>query len=1041
MDFLYPRVRWSAVRGGLAFSLVVAGLAGLARAAEVVMPVAVAANRVTGRVTLPEGTTSLTLQRAAAGGRWLKVRTIAAAPGAMTLRLPPAGRNTKFRVTVNVRDPEQTRFPRVFYQGKRAFGPSRVVSGGLRVPYLEMAYANVVSVMPRVDDAAQPEAPAEADIWKISGTTAYFFNQLRGLQVIDLARPEEPRLIASLRLPAAGQDLYLLPSAEGFQDLLLVETVLDAGGAQTTRLQSVRVEDGAIRTLQTVDVPGRPVDSRLVGRRLFLCLDDNADGVKLTEWFWPADGEAAPQSGAEISLVGRFATLAAGADWLAVAMTPPGAWDRSAVSAYRLEESGLTALTAAPVAVRGWLNDAYKIQWRDGVLTTIAQQWGSGGLATWLENFSAGGAEDDGAPLGQLELARGESLHATRFAGDKAYIVTFFQKDPLFVIDLRDPAAPVVAGQLDVPGWSTHLEPLGDMLFSVGWDEGAVTASLFDVSDPAAPGLLRRLALTEGSGYSEANWDPQALKLIPGAGLALVPVNGYAWGGESREQGVRLIDVDLSARDLRLRGIIPGRFEARRAALVEDAVVTLSQRTIATADIADRDAPATLADILLAWPVNHALPVGDKLIAVETGGAWDQGYPAARTSTLAEPDALLAELDLPLGYVHDTALRDGRFYVLRETSALADDGFFLRHWAVPVGRLNLDVYDAADPADLKLLGTTEWDASASGASRVGRLLWPRATRPAVVLEASSWGWYGGPIFIADPVVPFFARSTGGRSSDAGRLAASVSVSVVDVLPPIWDRGWFKPDDKPGLLVFDITDPSAPGAAQWLPLATEAVNASEVKAAGDGLVVVGLDRWSLVNNSAKGAASEGLHHALCVVSVPESGPAKAGAPVDLPGSLIAVPEVSRAGFLFFTRTDGVNDAGPALQACVYDGLDAFQVAETTVAAAGASAAADRSLWYATGSGVAGLRVDDDGRFEALPPLRFGWNPAALEVAGGRLLGADWKRLFEAPTTGTGATREWTLPTGFALDRVNPTAAGGWVVPCGDYGVEVLPPASK
>ncbi len=1025
MRFLLPRTRLLAARGWLALILFCAGTGGLVRAAEVVMPVTVAANRVTGRVTLPEGTTSLTLQRAAAGGRWVKVRTIPAAPGAMTMRLPPAGRNTKFRVSVNVRNPEQTRFPKVFYQGKSTFGPSRVVSGGLRASFLDMAYAGVVAVMPKADDAAQPEAPAEADIWKLAGTTAYFFNQFRGLQVIDLARPEAPRLIASLRLPAAGQDLYLLPSAEGFQDVLLVETVTDANGAQTTRLQSVRVEAGAIRTLQAVDVPGRPVDSRLVGRRLFLCLDDNADGVKLAEWFWPADGETAPRSGAEISLVGRFATLAAGANWLAVAMTPPGAWDRSEVGAYRLEESGLTALTAAPVAVQGWLNDAYKIQWRDGVLTTIAQQWGPGGLVTRLENFSAAGADDAGARLGQLELARGESLHATRFAGDKAYIVTFFQKDPLFVIDLGDPAAPVVAGQLDVPGWSTHLEPLGDMLFSVGWDAGAVTASLFDVSDPAAPSLLRRLALTEGSGYSEANWDPQALKLIPEAGLALVPVNGYAWAGETREQGVRLIDVDLSARDLRLRGIIPGRFEARRAALVEDAVVTLSQRTLATADIADRDAPATLADILLAWPVNHALPVGDKLLAVETGGAWDQGYPAARTSTLADPDALLAELDLPLGYVHDTALRDGRFYVLRETSDAADDGIYLRYWAVPVGRLHLDVYDAADPADLKLLGTTEWDAGASGASRVGRLLWPRATRPSVVLEASSWGWYGGPVFINDPVVGFAVRSNRPRSSIA----------------PVWDGGWFNLDDKPGLLVFDVTDPSAPGPAQWLPLATDAVNASELKAAGDGLVVLGLDRWSPVDKPVKGGSSEGLNHALCVVTVPEVGAAKAGAPVDLPGSLIAVPEVSRAGFLFFTRTDGAGGAGPALQACVYDGLDAFQVAETTVSAAGASAAAERSLWYATGAGVAGLRVTDDGRFEALAPLRFGWNPAALEVAGGRLLGADWKRLFEAPATGTGATREWTLPAGFSLDRVNPTAAGGWVVPCGDFGVEVLPPATE
>ncbi len=1001
-------------------------------AATAVLPVTLAPNRATGRVTLPEGTTSVTLQRAVAGGRWVAVRTQAAVPGTMTLRLPPGGRTTRFRAVAELRAPAPPRFPKAFYQGRREFGPSRVVPGGTRNNFLDIAFSDVTAVTPTVAEPAA--APVEADIWKIDGTTAYFFNQFRGLQVIDLARPEEPRLAASLRFPAAGQDLYLLPSAEGFQDVLLIAKISGADGSEATRLQTVRVEAGAIRPLQAVDLPGAAVDSRLVGRRLFLCLDDRADGVKLVEWVWPSDGEAAPQAGAEAVLRGRFATLAAGADWLAVAMTPPGAWDRSEVRVFGLAETGLTVLTAAPVAVAGWLNDAYKIQWRDGVLTTIAQRWDSGGLVTSLENFSAGGPADAGERLGQLELARGESLHATRFAGDKAYIVTFFQKDPLFVIDLADPVAPVVAGQLDVPGWSTHLEPLGDLLFSVGWDEGAVTASLFDVSDPAAPGLLRRLALTEGYGYSEANWDPQALKLIPQAGLALVPVNGYAWSGGTREQGVRLIDVDLVARDLRLRGIIPGRFEARRAALVGDAVVTLSQRVLATAGIADRDAPAPLADLLLAWPVNHAIPAGEKLLAVETGGAWDQGYPAARTSTLAEPDALLAELDLPLGYVHDTALRDGRFYVLRETSDAAGDGIFLSYRAMPLGRLYLDIYDAVDPSDLKLLGTSEWDASASGAHRVGRLLWPQPTRPAVVLEASSWGWYRGPILIDDPVVLFAAPA-----ERASPRAASVATAVPAILPPIWDGGWFNRDEKPGLLVFDVAEPTAPGAPQWLPLATGAMDASELKAAGDGLVVLGLDRWNPLPVGPKGGSPNyGLNHALAVVDVPAVGRARARAAVDLPGALVAVTEVARAGFLFFTRTEGSNGVGAAVQACIYENADAVLVAEAAVTGAGASAAAGRSLWYTSGSSVAGLRLTDGGRFEPLAPLALDWVPSSLQIAGGKLLGADWRRLFAAPAGGAGAVREWTLPVGFSLDRVNPTAAGGWVVPCGDYGVEVLSP---
>jgi len=1033
---------FSAGRRGLAVSLVMLAFVGHVWAEVVVVPVTVGPNRYSGRVTLPEGTTSITLQRAGADGQWSKVRTLAAKPGPMTLLLPAGGRNAKFQVSVNVQDWNRTRFPKAFYKGRRTFGPSRVLSptaqnAYLRSNYLNVIYADISALTPEVTAPSQAEKPEEADIWKIAGHTAYFFNQYRGLQVIDLTQPEDPRLVGSLRLPAAGQDLYLLPTAEAYQDVLLVETLTGVDGLPATKIQTLRVESGTVRPLQSVDIQGRPVDSRLVGRRLFVCVDDARGGVDLCEWNIPADGEAALQSGMQVYLPGSFNTLAAGVDWLAVAMTPPGAWGRSAVSVFRLSETGLTSLTAASVEVEGLLNDAYKIQWREGVLTTIAQQWGPDGLVTRLENFSAAGADDAGARLGQLELARGESLHATRFAGDKAYIVTFFQKDPLFVVDLTDPSAPVVAGQLDVPGWSTHLEPLGDLLFSVGWDAGAVTASLFDVSDPAAPTLLRRLALTEGYGYSEANWDPQALKLIPEAGLALVPVNGYSWGGATQEQGVRLIDVDLAARDLRLRGVIPGRFEARRAALVGDAVVTLSQRVLATAAITDRDAPDVLADLLLAWPVNHALPVGDKLLSVETGGAWEQGYPVARTSTLANPDALLAELDLPLGYVHDTALRDGRFYVLRETTANPGSWLWVRYWSMPLGTLHLDVYDAADPADLKLLSTVSWDASASGASLVGRLIWPRSNRPAVVLESNWWGYYRGPIVY--DAVPVLSGAAVTRSTSTTVLAEPVAVELPQIAP-IWDVSWLNQNDRPGLLLFDVTDPSVAGEVQWLPLTTDSVDASQIKAAGDGLVVTAFDSWSLTK-AMKGVQNFGFNHSLSVVDVPVAGAAKLRAPVDLPGSLFATAEISRTGFLLFTRTEDVAGAGVNLQACVYDGADAFLLDEKKVSAVGAAVATERSLWYTSGPGVVGLRLTDAGRFEAMEPLKLQWAPSSLQLAGGQLLGANFRSLFAVPATGVGAIREWTLPVGFSLDRVNPTPAGGWVVPCDDYGVEVLPPASK
>ena len=59
-------------------------------------------------------------------------------------------------------------------------------------------------------------------------------------------------------------------------------------------------------------------------------------------------------------------------------------------------------------------------------------------------------------------LGHGERIYAVRFLGDKGYVVTFRQVDPLYTLDLSDPTAPKVAGELKIPGYSAYLHPVGD---------------------------------------------------------------------------------------------------------------------------------------------------------------------------------------------------------------------------------------------------------------------------------------------------------------------------------------------------------------------------------------------------------------------------------------------------------------------------------------------------------------------------------------------------------------------------------------------------
>ncbi|MBL1264017.1 beta-propeller domain-containing protein [Methylomicrobium sp. RS1] len=124
--------------------------------------------------------------------------------------------------------------------------------------------------------------------------------------------------------------------------------------------------------------------------------------------------------------------------------------------------------------------------------------------------------------VGELEqLAPDERIYAARFIGDRCYLVTFKQVDPLFVIDLAAPDAPKVLGELKIPGFSTYLHPYdADHIIGFGQstdDSGGFTATdglklaLFDVSDVGNPRLEHSLTIGDRGTYSPLLYDHKAL--------------------------------------------------------------------------------------------------------------------------------------------------------------------------------------------------------------------------------------------------------------------------------------------------------------------------------------------------------------------------------------------------------------------------------------------------------------------------------------------------------------------------------------------------
>ena len=911
---------------------------------------------------------------------------------------------------------QSSRFPAAFRTGKTEFAGREIINpaGG---PSLANSSGQLMAVADSSTKSASPQIE-ESDIWKISGTKVYFFNQLRGLQVIETANSTEPEIVSFLRMPAVGEDMYLL----GDYLALLVRRDWKNGG--TTGVVLVDASLPQARIVAELQIPGWYSDSRLVGGRLVLAT---------TQWdstSWQSssmvrvidDLATAPRIAAEAQLDFAANAMGAGSDFLWLSGSKRWSWTESSIALFPL--ASLPAL-GQPLATElgGMVYDKFKVHQNGDTLFAVTQSWGANWRqSTALESYSLGGESPE--RLQRLPLVEGESLHATRFDGNRAYVVTFEQIDPLWIIDLADPAAMRIESELQVPGWSTYIQPVGGYLAAVGVDAGKVTASLFDVRDPSNPSLSSRVDIGgDGYAWSEANWNEKAVAIIPDSGLILLPFSSF--NSEGDVTAVQLVDMDAEAGTLTKRGVIRHAFTPRRAnALRAGILASISNRELFLLDASNRDKPTVLAEVTLAFSADLILGSRDGLLVHAENGDWRGSTAMLRASLATDPDAVVAESSLGDGEILAGALRGNHLVALLRSHKNPEEGRIVR-------------FDAAQLPKLVETGSSIFKLAAGWSASVD-LVWPAQNLIVAAVRRSNWGWWWrGPVVYDAPM---------------GSVSARIAVST-GMYPPPYSFG----EESVTLHAFDLSV-AVPRVGSSFDLAPISPRNTSSFFASDGLVIFSSER-AMEEKQPAGKPVPSPHFMGQTLAVVEGWPSFSPSPrfmgktflqvadyadpaapylwpeVALPGRLESITEFNRAAGLVFAANNGGG-----LDALLYEGGSAHSIA--TLPKSDLRSAEGRAVWTLTGKNLYRHRLANTGVWtpEGMrSDLPFA-APSAMRAHADGLIMRRGDDLASIPVEFTSPFKQLTIPgwNWWQNDDLSQVEIIGdsTAVPAGQYGIEIL-----
>jgi hypothetical protein len=589
------------------------------------------------------------------------------------------------------------------------------------------------------------------DVYSVLGDGRILnLNSYRGVQVIDIRDLNAPRVEGRLAVSGTPVEMYV----GGDRALVLLNDWNGYYGARddvkVTSVQgglvmSVDLSDRANpKLLAQTTIPGSISTSRLTegGGKAALYVAatdyDQASGQNHTVVkSFDVSGNAL-KAKSQLDLGGYVIDIQATTDVLLVASqdwqyNAQNSTNRSLVSVIDISSPDGTMVQGDTVPVAGYVADKFKMDARGTVLRVASGvNWGTSTNENHLQTFDISDISKI-TPIDDCSFSDGEQLDATIFLEDRAYLVTYYRKDPFHAFSIDAQGACQEHSEYVVSGWNDYLRPtLGDSrLIGIGRNDqnntSTMSVSLYDSSGVTNPNpLLARADIDLASSYSQAQWDDRAFSVLEDAAsakavdgtveknLVLLPFEG--WDQQNQQYLAQVQIFTFSDHTLTLRGKMDHGSAVNRSFLAQsDTAANLSEEQLSLFDTTNADKPKELGRVDVAPSYAKLFVYGDYVARVKDSSYyfyWNSGNQSVeppkstveilKNSSDLDSDAVVASFKV---LANADLIQVDKLLVSVSTQTMYDP----QGIKMPTYQSNVQVFDLSDPTKPSPRGTLDTD--------------------------------------------------------------------------------------------------------------------------------------------------------------------------------------------------------------------------------------------------------------------------------------------------------------------------------------------